>query len=166
MQTAFAEENLGVDNPIDIFENLAAHHEWPCERGTEDDLNVCISGNYSDYHLAISWRPDLGSLQLACVLDIRVPVQKRNEIIELLALINEQLWLGHFDMWSSDGAILFRNSMMVSGDVLSEGQCDTLIQNTLETCEKFFPAFQFLMWAGHSPKKAMESCLFETRGDA
>jgi hypothetical protein len=129
-------------------------------------LNVCISGNYSDYHLAISWRPDLGSLQLASVLDIRVPLQKRNEIIELLALINEQLWLGHFDMWSSDGAILFRNSMMVSGDVLSEGQCDTLIQNTLETCEKFFPAFQFLMWAGHSPKKAMESCLFETRGDA
>ena len=78
---------------------------------------------------------------LACVLDTRAPKGKRNEVHELLALINEQLWLGHFDIWSGDGAILFRNTMFVSGEGLSEGQCEELINHALETCERFLSGF-------------------------
>lgn len=154
------------EHPIDLFEMLAAHREWPCERGTEDDLNLCLSGSYCDYHIAVSWRPDLGGLHLACVFDTRVPPAKRGEVHELLALINEQLWLGHFDIWSSDGALLFRNTILVSNGVLSEQQCDDLIAHAVETCERFFPAFQYLMWAGHSARDALQGSMFETRGDA
>lgn len=165
MQSATAEQGH-LDHPIDLMESLAATHKWPFERGTEDDLNVCISGAHADYHLAISWRPDLGGLHLASVLDTRAPTAKKTDVHELLALINEQLWLGHFDVWSADGAILFRNTMFVSGNGLSEGQCAELINHAVETCERFFPAFQFLIWAGHTPKDALESSMFETQGDA
>jgi hypothetical protein len=153
MSSAIA-HNIDVEHPIDLIEGLACTHEWPFERGTQDDVNVCIS-----------WRPDLGGLHVASVLDTRAPKGKRAEVHELLALINEQLWLGHFDIWSGDGAILFRSTMFVSGG-LSEGQCQELINHALETCERFFPAFQFLIWAGHSPQEALQSSLFETRGDA
>ena len=121
MQTNVSADNQLIDHPIDLIETLAASREWPFERGTEDDVNVCVSGTFCDYHLAISWRPDLGGLHVASVLDTRAPQSKRAEIHELLALINEQLWLGHFDIWSGDGAILFRNTMFVSGKGLSEG---------------------------------------------
>jgi hypothetical protein len=164
MSSAIA-HNIDDEHPIDLIEGLACTHEWPFERGTQDDVNVCISGVHSDYHLAISWRPDLGGLHVASVLDTRAPKGKRAEVHELLALINEQLWLGHFDIWSGDGVILFRSTMFVSGG-LSEGQCQELINHALETCERFFPAFQFLIWAGHSPQEALQSSLFETRGDA
>ena len=164
MQSATAKSNT-LDHPIDLIESLADTYKWPCERGTEDDMNICIAGRQCDYHLAISWRPDLGGLHLASVLDTRAPAAKKNEIYELLALINEQLWLGHFDTWS-DGVILFRNTMFVSGAGLSEGQCEELINHAVETCERFFPAFQFLIWAGHSPQEALESSMFETQGDA
>ena len=166
MQTNVSADNQLIDHPIDLIETLAASREWPFERGTEDDMNVCVAGTFCDYHLAISWRPDLGGLHVASVLDTRAPQSKRTEVHELLALINEQLWLGHFDIWSGDGAILFRNTMFVSGEGLSEGQCEELINHALETCERFFPAFQFLIWAGHSPQQALERSLFETRGDA
>ena len=159
-------ENIQAEHPIDLIEGLATSHEWPFERGTEDDMNVCIAGTHCDYHLAISWRSDLGGLHVASVLDTRAPKAKRAEVHELLALINEQLWLGHFDVWSGDGAILFRNTMFVSGHGLSESQCEELINHAVETCERFFPAFQFLIWAGHSPREALQSSLFETRGDA
>jgi hypothetical protein len=165
MQIALADE-VTIEHPIDLFETLAAHREWPCERGTEDDLNLCLSGSYCDYHIAISWRPDLGGLHLACVFDTRVPATKRSEVHELLALINEQLWLGHFDIWSSDGALLFRTTVLVSHGTLSEQQGDDLIEHAIETCERFFPAFQYLMWAGYSPREALRGSLFETSGDA
>lgn len=165
MQTAYADD-FTIDHPIDLFESIAVHREWPCERGTEDDLNLCISGTHCDYHLAISWRPDLGGLHVACVFDMRVPLNKRQDVHELLALINEQLWMGHFDIWSSDGAILFRTTLLVSNGVLSERQCDELIEHGVDTCERFFPAFQYLIWAGHTPRDALQGCMFETRGDA
>ena len=100
MQTNMSADNQLIDHPIDLIETLAASREWPFERGTEDDMNVCVAGTFCDYHLAISWRPDLGGLHVASVLDTRAPQSKRTEIHELLALINEQLWLGHFDIWS------------------------------------------------------------------
>jgi hypothetical protein len=56
--------------------------------------------------------------------------------------------------------------MFVSGKGLSEGQCEELLNHAIETCERFFPAFQFLIWAGYTPQSALESSLFETRGDA
>ena len=36
----------------------------------------------------------------------------------------------------------------------------------METCERYFQAFQFVIWAGKSPKEALEVVLFETQGEA
>lgn len=155
-----------AEHPIDVIETLASTKEWTFERGTEDDMNLCVTGTHCDFHIAISWRPDLSGLHMACVLDTRIPEKKRAAIHELLALINEQLWLGHFDIWSSDGAILFRNTMMVSGEGLSENQCFDLLNNAIENCERFFPAFQYVIWAGHAAQEALEICMFETKGEA
>ena len=154
------------EHPIDAMEKLAAAYEWPSERGTEDDMNICVSGKFCDLHMAISWRSDLGGLHLACVLDTKVPTAKRNDVCDLIAQINEQLWLGHFDIWSGDGAVLFRNTLMVSGEGLSETQCEGLLNHAVTTCEQFFPAFQYLIWAGHDAQSALEVCMFETKGDA
>ena len=155
------------EHPIDVMESLATAHKWPCERGeTQNDMNVCIKGHYCDFHIAVNWRPDLHGLHLACVLDIRILENKRADICTLLALINEQLFLGHFDLWSVDGTILFRNTIMVSGMGLSEMQCFELINNATETCERFFPAFQYMLWANQSAQDALNTCMFETKGEA
>jgi hypothetical protein len=45
-----AAQQVHIEHPIDLIEGLAASREWPFERGTEDDMNVCISGSHSDYH--------------------------------------------------------------------------------------------------------------------
>ncbi len=161
------ETELQIDNhPIDALESLAAHQEWPSERATQDDMNVCVPGKYCDFHLAISWRGDLDGLHIACVLDTRIPKAKRKNVLELLALINEQLWSGHFDIWSSDGSILFRNTVLVTGPALTQAQCASVLMNSIENCERFFPAFQYIVWSGHTATEALQACMFETKGDA
>ena len=37
-----AAQQAHIDHPIDLIEGLAASREWPFERGTEDDMNVCV----------------------------------------------------------------------------------------------------------------------------
>jgi hypothetical protein len=58
---------------------------------------------------------DLESLHIACAFDLKVPEQRRSEIKQLIALVNEQLWIGHFDLWRNEGVVLFRNSHLLSG---------------------------------------------------
>ena len=35
-----------------------------------------------------------------------------------------------------------------------------------DTCERYFPAFQFMVWAGKSAEEAMNAAMFDTAGEA
>jgi hypothetical protein len=36
----------------------------------------------------------------------------------------------------------------------------------MEACDRYYQAFQFVVWAGKSAREAMDSALFETAGEA
>jgi hypothetical protein len=42
---------------------------------------------------------------------MRVPKKKRGDAYELLSLINQRVWLGHFEVWAEDGEIVYRHAM-------------------------------------------------------
>src|SRR3546814_15110404 len=108
------------------------------------------------------WSSDVCSSDL----DIRVSDEKRATIYETLGLINEQLWLGHFELWSNSGLVLFRNGALLgSGETLSLEQAQTLIETALDECERFYPVFQFVLWGGKTPQEAISASLIETRGE-
>jgi hypothetical protein len=54
---------------------------------------------------------DLEALHIACAFDLKVPEGRRNAVRDLVQRINEQLWVGHFDFWSDEGVILFRQAL-------------------------------------------------------
>jgi hypothetical protein len=41
-----------------------------------------------------------------------------------------------------------------------------MIQLALAACERYFPALQFVIWAGRSAGEALDSSLLETMGEA
>ena len=45
-------------------------------------------------------------------------------------------------------------------------QCEAVLGSALDACERYFPAFQFVVWAGKSAREAMDSAMFETSGEA
>lgn len=155
-----------VTNPVDFVEQVAQSHDWPCERTGDDELTLVVAGSWTDYHVSINWRADLESLHLACAFDFRVPDTRLNEIYRLVAQINEQLWLGHFDLWTSEGLIMFRQGLMLNGAVATPHQCEALMKAALEACERYYQAFQFVVWAGKESREALVSTMFETEGRA
>ena len=153
-------------NPVDLVEQVASGHDWPCDRTHDDELTLVVAGNWADYHISLNWRQDLESLHIACAFEFKVPDNRLAEIYRLVAQINEQLWLGHFDLWTNEGLIMFRQGLMLNGTVATPNQCEALRKAALEACERYYEAFQLVVWAGKDSREALTSTMFETEGQA
>jgi len=153
-------------NPIDLVEQMAASHDWATDRTGDDELTIVVGGTLTDYHVSLNWRGDLEALHLACAFDFRVPENRLNEMYRLIAQINEQLWLGHFDLWTQEGLVMFRHALLLNGSVVSPMQCEAMMRAALESCERYYRAFQYVVWAGKESREALVSTMFETEGQA
>ena len=154
-------------NPLDRVERLAEARDWAFDRSTPSEVTMRIEGGWSDLSVSMCWRDDLETLHVAAAFDVKVPPARRDETGRLIARINEQLLHGHFDLWLSDGSLMFRNNLLLTGGAeANDAQCETLIRLAVETCERYFPAVQFVVWAGRNAEEALESSLLETVGEA
>ncbi len=154
-------------NPIDRVERLAEQQHWSIDRTGDDEVVMSVTGGWCDLNLSLSWRADLEALIVACTYDMRVTDKRRDEVSRLLTLINSQLMHGHFDFWPEFGHIMFRNSLILAGGAeANDAQCETLIRLGIENCQRYYPAVQFVVWAGHSAEQALSSALLETHGEA
>jgi hypothetical protein len=154
-------------NPLATVEQVFADHELPFERCGEDDLAAEYSGRWCAYQLWFAFRPDLEGLHFSCGFDMRVPRGLRERVYPLLATINERLWFGHFDLWHEEGQPTFRHSMLFrSGPPPGPAQIEDTVFTAVRECERFYPAFQHVLWAGKTPTEAIAAALIETRGEA
>ncbi len=154
-------------NPLDRVEKIAASRAWALDRTGDDEAVMLVAGAGSDLQVSLEWREELETLHLACRFDAKVPGPRRDEMMRLLARINEQLLHGHFDLWRQDGSLMFRNSLVLAGGAeANDAQCEALIGLAVETCQRYYPAVQFVAWAGLEAGAALDSSLFETVGEA
>jgi hypothetical protein len=154
-------------SPLDVVERMAAGNNWPFERAGEDEISLVVTGRWTNYQVSFTWMNEIETLHLACAFDMKVPEVRLADLQKLIALINEQMWIGHFDVWTQSGVVKFRHALVLAGGVAASGrQCEAVLASALDSCERYFPAFQFVIWAGKSAREAMESAMFETTGEA
>jgi hypothetical protein len=153
--------------PVEMLQQLFAARGWPCEFVGEDEISGEIQGAWATYQLRGIWRAEDRVLQLLCLPDIRIPDNKRGAVFELLALVNEQLWLGHFDIWSNGAVLLYRHGLMLGDDgLLSLMQAQAVVEAAVEECDRFYPAFQFVLWSDRTAEEALASALVDAAGEA
>lgn len=154
-------------HPLAVVEDIAASNNWPFERSGEDELTIVSKGQWTDYQISFTWMGEIEALHLACAFDLKVPERRRGDVQALISMINERLWVGHFDLWTTEGIVMFRHALILAGGTEASGQqCQSLLGTALDTCERYFSAFQFVVWAGKSAKEALEAAMFETSGEA
>ena len=135
-------------------------NRWP-------PIPTTVAGGWADYHVSYSWMEEFEALHLACSFDMKVPSRRMDETLKLLSLINEQLLIGHFDLWAREGAVMYRQSLLLNGGAEpTTGQLEHLLMGALEACERYYQAFQFVIWAGQDARKSLDGVLFETEGTA
>ena len=155
------------NNPIDMLEELVAVNEWRHERSGDEEMVVEFRGQWCEYRMFFVWQEDLGALYFSCLLDMKIPAGKRPPVAELLSMINERLWLGHFDLCSEEAAPMYSHTVLLRGTsgIVAE-QLEDLLETAIAECERFYPAFQFTLWGGKKPQEAMEAAMLETVGEA
>jgi len=154
-------------NPLDVVERVAATHGWSFERASDEEITILVTGKWSDYQVSYTWMFYIEALHLACAFELKVPERRRPEVQQLISLINEQMWIGHFDLWPQDGLVMYRHALVLAGGVEASGrQCEALLGTALDACERYFPAFQFIVWAGKGAREALDAAMFETQGRA
>ena len=155
------------NNPLAVVEDIATHNDWAFERSGEDEVTIISRGTWSDYQLAFTWMGEIEALHLACAFDMKIPPARRPEVQRLVAAINEQLWIGHFDIWTHTGTVMYRQALLLPGGLTaSSAQCEAMLSSALNACERYYPALQFVVWAGKSASEAMDAAMFDTQGEA
>jgi hypothetical protein len=160
--------------PIDMLEAYFSSHNWAFERDGDEEIVTTVKGSWSDYELRALWREEDRVLQFIALTGISAPAAKsdaddRARLFEALALVNEQLWIGHFEQWSADGALLFRHAVLLDGPddgALSVTQAHALVDAAIDECERYYPVFQFVLWGGKTAREALAAAMVETEGEA
>lgn len=154
-------------NPLDTFEDVVCSFDWTYERLVDEEMTITLKGSWCDYQVTVSWHDQIEALHISTALDIKVPETRLDEIHTLLAIVNERQWFGHFDLWSEEMMLMYRIALPIAGvGDISPEQCGLLVDTVVESCERFYPAFQFVLWAGKSAREALDLSMFDTVGSA
>jgi hypothetical protein len=155
------------NNPLAVVEDIASDNNWAFERSGEDEVTIVSKGEWTDYQLSFTWMGEIEALHLACAFDMKIPQPRLAEVQRLIAAINEQLWVGHFDLWTHTGMLMHRQALVLpNGLTASTAQCEAMVSGAIHGCERYYPAFQFVVWAGKTAQEAMNAAMFDVEGEA
>ncbi len=154
-------------NPVDLIEQIALANDWSFDRAGDDEITISVTGSWCDYNISLSWMEGLEAVHLACAFDCKVADSRKLQIMSLLACINEQMWVGHFDIWQAEGIVMYRNALLLTdGARAGAGQLESMLGAAVDACERYYQTFQYVLWGGKSPQEAIAAVLFETVGEA
>jgi hypothetical protein len=151
-------------NPLDIMEQIVIANDWAFDRRSDSEMAAEAPGRWCDYGLYFSWSHEISAMHFTCTFDLKVPEKRRGLLYELLALANDRLWIGHFGIESGDGMPVFRHAVLLRG--APGASAESLEDMAITECERFFPAFQFVLWGGKSPQDALAAAMLECVGEA
>ncbi|MDD7971493.1 YbjN domain-containing protein [Roseinatronobacter alkalisoli] len=154
-------------HPIDIVETLADHNDWDFDRMAEDQIAMVVEGQWRSYALTLALSPDEDMLRLICTFDMDPPDAALPAVYETINRANDMVWSGAFSFWASQRLMVWRYGLLLGQDQTAEmDQIDRMIRTAITAAERFYPAFQLVAWADHSPKSALDLALSEAVGHA
>ena len=166
------DQGPGPAAPIDMLEHVFDANGWAFERSGDEEISTSIRGGWATYELRALWREEERVLQIIARTELQVPDLRRAAAYETLGLINEQLWMGHFELWSADGSIIFRHATLLDAAEgtgspdLTIGQAEILVDAAVEEFDRFYPVFQLVLFSDRAPAEALAAALLETVGEA
>lgn len=161
-------ENFALNyNPIDVVESIFAQRSFEFERRALNEVVVEVQGKWNNMLLFFAWEENMRCLHMSCLMDIESTIEDRSKIFELLALANEELWVGHFSYWTEQNMPVFKHSILLNDDenMLTE-KISQVVDIAIRECERMYPVFKVVLTKGMSPKQALYPMLMETAGQA
>tara|TARA_B100001123_G_C15254593_1_gene1004165 strand:- start:194 stop:685 length:492 start_codon:yes stop_codon:yes gene_type:complete len=160
-------DSFSSQNPIDFVEDIIHSKKWSFSRAVDDELVADISSEWCQYRLYFSWSERIKAINFTVTFDLKFPFSSLSSVYELIALINEKLWIGHFDITSKNGIPAFRHTLLVpqSNEILYN-QLEEVVDIAIYECEKYYPAFQMVLFEQIQAIEAINLSILEPIGKA
>jgi hypothetical protein len=135
-----------LHHPLDQVEHLLDAHNWVFERMTTDEIAVQVQGQYCTYNIFFIWQAEFNALQFCCQYDLDIPQIRISEAAAALMHLNENAWIGHYDLPSITMKPTFRHTCLLRGieDMSDAAFLEDMIETSLLQCEKNYAAFYVL----------------------
>ena len=154
-------------NPIDIVEDVIHSKKWNFSRADDNELVAEIASHWCQYRLYFSWSEQVKAINFTVTFDLKFPKCRTQLAYELLARINEKLWIGHFDITSKNGIPAYRHTVLEAhGNEILHNQLEDLVDIAIFECEKYYPAFQLVLFEDSPPQDALKLCAIDILGRA
>ena len=129
-------------NPIDYVESVFGAKAFEFERRGSNEIVVEVQGKWTNMLLFFAWEENLKCFQLSCFMDLPQMSCSNERMFELLALINEELWLGHFSYWAERKSPVFKHTVIMDNtDFNFENKISEMVGIAISECEIFYPIF-------------------------
>lgn len=154
-------------HPIDLVQDIAAHHEWDFDRLAEDQIAMAIEGQWRTYSITLAWSGYDETLRMVCTFEMEPPPEKLPKLYEALNAINDQCWAGSFTWWDAQKLMVYRYALVLAGgQIAAPEQIDTMINAAVLAAERYYPAFQLVVWGDRTPEQALQVAIAEAYGRA
>ncbi|MFE3836252.1 YbjN domain-containing protein [Pseudogemmobacter sonorensis] len=166
---AFTQDYLSSDelHPIDIVETLAEHHAWEFDRVTDDQIAMAVEGQWRTYSLTLAWSEQDETLRLICTFEIDPAEGRMGALYDLINRCNDMVWTGAFTWWGEQKLMVWRYGLCLAGGQMAcPEQIDRLIGGAVLAAERFYPAFQLVLWGDKTPETALKVAIAEAYGRA
>ena len=154
-------------HPIDLVENLAEYHDWDFDRVAVDQIAMAVEGQWRTYSLTVAWSEQDERLKLICAFDMEPPQDRLLALYQTMTSAGDTAWSGAFNLWPDQKLMVYRYGLVLAGgNIASAEQIDTMINCAVMSAERYYPAFQLVVWGGRDPKDALEVAIAEAYGRA
>jgi hypothetical protein len=154
-------------HPIDIVETLAERRSWEFDRVGENQIAMAVEGSWRTYSISLAWARHDETLRLVCSFELAPPEDRLADLTAAIQRINDDCWTGGFGLWRDDGMMVYRYALTLAGGATATaGQIDAMLRSAVEACERFYPAFQLVVWGGETPARAIAVAIGEAYGRA
>ncbi len=143
-------------NPIDTIENIFVRDNISFDRRKDNELVAEVLGKWDNMLVFFAYEEHMRCLHISCLLNMETAAVDRGKMFELLALLNENLWLGHFSYWSEQKMPIFKHSLILQDtEELFTSKISKIIELSIMECERVYPIFNAVMRQNISPMQAL-----------
>ena len=147
--------NVYQYNPIDDVECLFKQGNT-VERRSSNEVVVEIAGKWDNMLLFFAWEEKMSCLHISCLMNLQPENVELPSIFELLALINEDLWVGYFSYWEEMKMPIFKHSLFINADDFDlNNKLSNIVNIAVTECERAYPVFHAVLKQNIAPRKAL-----------
>lgn len=156
------------NNPIDMVEELAEAKDWVFTRLDDTGINITLPGQKAQFEVSMEWQEEFSALLIACSLPLEIKPAHLEMAAQALEQINQNMWLGHFDLSNKGKHPTFRHTLLLR--MIPTGIAVDLIADVFDIaiaeCNRFYTTFQLAQAGDVRLHDDLNAAVFETIGEA